>query len=285
MELTRRQLYDMVWQEPIAAVAARLNLSGNGVARLCDRLDVPRPPATYWTRTSAKRTARPPLPRAHGDAGENFEVNAGPRPRTRLDVDTRRDQLMDAAARIALDKGLAGLSARSVAQAAGISEAQVHNYFGGRNGLLVAMARREIAAISDRRGLLLSRGSSRRTRIVISTLSYLHEVAKHGPLLQRLLRDPEVRRALRDEWQVKASNSLQPIVKTLTEGGGLDSGAALASTAALTAISLRAGGIVAARRAPFAVVERLCIAMMMAGIESDARLIDARQASGVPPTR
>ena len=208
-----------------------------------------------------------------------------PSRRTRLHVDARRSQLMDAAARIAIRDGLPALTVKSVAQDVGISEAQVHNCFGGRHDLLVALARREVAAIAARRSVLLARGSSRQTRIVLSTLSYLQEAARHGPLLQRLLRDPAVRLALKDEWAAKTSQSFEPIVRGLTQSGGLDAQDALASTAALTNISLRAGGIVAARRAKFDVVERLCIAMMMAGIESDARAAGRSrpQASGPAP--
>ena len=45
-----------------------------------------------------------------------------------------------------------------------------------------------------------------------------------------------------------------------------------ASTAALTAVSLKAGGIVASRRAPFATVEAICLHIVMAGTESDERI-------------
>lgn len=199
---------------------------------------------------------------------------SGPRPdrtRTRLSPAARREQLMNAAASIALENGLADLSIRTVAQAAGISEAQVHNCFGGRTDLLIALTRREITAISARRGAVLARGSSRQTRMVISTLSYLHEAAEHGPLLQRLLRDPDVRSALSHEWESRRSNALDAIVSNLTIDDDADTQRAIASTAALTAVSLRAGGIVAARRAPLGMVERLCIAMLLAGIESNAR--------------
>jgi AcrR family transcriptional regulator len=195
------------------------------------------------------------------------------RTRTRLSPEARREQLMNAAAGIALESGLAGLSIKTVARAAGISEAQVHNCFGGRTDLLVALARREIAAISARRGALLSRGNSRLSRIVISTLNYLHEAAEHGPLLQRLLRDPDVRSALSPEWEARRSRALDSVVSNLTVDGDAGTQRATASTAALTAVSLRAGGIVAGRRAPFEMVERLCIAMMLAGIESNSRFM------------
>lgn len=284
MQLIRRELYEMMWREPLCTVAARLRISGSDLVKLCDRLDVPRPASGATADPIEQRQYRPPLPPAPVGVPEVVELGnyRRTRPRTRLNLATRRDQLIDAAAGIALESGLAGLTIKRVAHAVGISEAQVHNYFGGRHDLLVALARREIAAISEHRGLLLARGSSRRTRIVISTLSYLHEAAKHGPLLQRLLRDPDVRRALRDEWLARTSQAFDPILRNLTVGGGLDSQEALASTAALTAISLRAGGIVASRRAPFEIVERLCIAMTMAGIESDARLIGAIRQTGQP---
>jgi len=192
---------------------------------------------------------------------------------------------MDAAARIAREGGLADVSIRTVAQAAGISEAQVHNCFGGRSDLLIALARREIAATSARRGALLTRGNSRLTRIVISTLSYLHEAAEHGPLLQRLLRDPEVRSALSHEWEVRRSHALDSLVSSVTSDDGADPQWAIASTAALTAISMRAGGIVAARRAPFEMVERLCIAMTLTGIASNERMrASLRQTSGSKAT-
>src|SRR5690606_24200815 len=247
--------------------------------KLCDRLDVPRPPPTYWTSASDKRGAPVPLPPAPAGVDETLPLNAlrEGRQRTRLSIETRRDQLLDAAAQIALTSGLADLTIKAVARDVGISEAQVHNYFGGRHDLLVALARREIDAISANRSLLLARGASRRTRILISTLNYLHEAARHGLLLQRLLRDPDVRRELREGWETRSSNALEPVVRNLVDGGGLASQEALASSVALTAVTLRAGGIVAANRAPFEIVERLSIAMIMAGIDSDARLITSHQ--------
>ncbi|HAG38253.1 MAG TPA: TetR/AcrR family transcriptional regulator, partial [Erythrobacter sp.] len=48
------------------------------------------------------------------------------------------------------------------------------------------------------------------------------------------------------------------------------------STAALTAVSLKAGGIVASRRAPFATVEAICLHIVMAGTESDERIASGK---------
>ena len=48
MELTRAELFERIWSEPMGSVAARYGLTGNGLAKICDRLDIPRPPRSHW---------------------------------------------------------------------------------------------------------------------------------------------------------------------------------------------------------------------------------------------
>lgn len=63
--VTRGALYEEVWREPITAVAARYGVSGSFLARVCGRLNVPRPPRGYWARHAAgKATLRIALPAA-----------------------------------------------------------------------------------------------------------------------------------------------------------------------------------------------------------------------------
>lgn len=47
MNLTRQQLYDHVWAEPVTKVAKRLGLSDRGLGKLCARHDIPVPPRGY----------------------------------------------------------------------------------------------------------------------------------------------------------------------------------------------------------------------------------------------
>src|SRR5690606_15286321 len=177
-------------------------LTSNGLAKLCDRLAIPRPPRSYWMRQS-QGVARPALPPA--PEGVNNTVLIGGqrsttrRPRTRLSLADRQQQLMDMAATIALTSGIHDVTLKRVARECGISETQAHNCFGGRIDLLVALTRREIAAVESNRRQRVARGGDSMARIVISTVSYLHEAAERGPLLQLLLRNAEVRKSLRDE--------------------------------------------------------------------------------------
>jgi len=51
--VTREELYAMVWQKPMSRLAKELGISGNGLAKVCDRLDVPYPPRGYWAKKEA----------------------------------------------------------------------------------------------------------------------------------------------------------------------------------------------------------------------------------------
>ena len=104
---------------------------------------------------------------------------------------------------------------------------------------------------------------------MLSTIGYLHESAQRGPLLQMLLRTPEVRDALKPELAALRDAAREPILQRLVDQGRMDLQSARASTAALTAVALKAGGIVASRRAPFPMVEEICLGVVMAGAFSD----------------
>ncbi len=48
MTVAREHLYKEVWAEPMTAVAKRYEVSSNYLARICERLNIPRPPRGYW---------------------------------------------------------------------------------------------------------------------------------------------------------------------------------------------------------------------------------------------
>jgi len=58
--LTRQQLYELVWSEPVSKIAPRYNISGVGFAKLCRREDVPLPPRGYWAKLKFGKKVRKP---------------------------------------------------------------------------------------------------------------------------------------------------------------------------------------------------------------------------------
>ena len=61
--LTRADLYTRVWSRPVQKLSIELGISGPGLAKLCQRHNIPVPPRGYWAKKAAgKRVQQPPLP-------------------------------------------------------------------------------------------------------------------------------------------------------------------------------------------------------------------------------
>ena len=52
-QITRKELYAQVWSTPIRTLAANYGLSDVGLAKICKRLAIPRPPRGYWAKIQA----------------------------------------------------------------------------------------------------------------------------------------------------------------------------------------------------------------------------------------
>lgn len=51
--VTREELYDLVWAHPMSHLAKRFGISDQGLAKICKRLDVPRPKQGHWNKLAA----------------------------------------------------------------------------------------------------------------------------------------------------------------------------------------------------------------------------------------
>lgn len=61
--MTRQELYDLVWSEPVSKLAVRFDLSDKGLAKKCQRHDIPCPPPGYWAKLQNGHQVKPtPLP-------------------------------------------------------------------------------------------------------------------------------------------------------------------------------------------------------------------------------
>src|SRR5689334_12369142 len=60
--VNRQQLYELVWTTPMRTLAKEFGMSDVGLAKLCRRYDIPRPPPGYWAMLQAgKEVERPVL--------------------------------------------------------------------------------------------------------------------------------------------------------------------------------------------------------------------------------
>ncbi len=78
-ELTREELYELVWERPISRLAKSFGLSDVGLRKICVKHDIPTPPLGYWAKLShGKKVRRLPLPdKAEGKSRVIYIVGRG----------------------------------------------------------------------------------------------------------------------------------------------------------------------------------------------------------------
>ena len=53
-EITREELYKLIWSKSLVLAAEGLGISDVGLAKICRRLNVPRPYRGYWARLARR---------------------------------------------------------------------------------------------------------------------------------------------------------------------------------------------------------------------------------------
>ncbi len=82
VDISREELFALIWEKPTVEVARDLGISDVAVAKLCARLQVPKPPRGYWARVEAGQAPRrPPLRAFREEIEERRKALARPRPR------------------------------------------------------------------------------------------------------------------------------------------------------------------------------------------------------------
>jgi hypothetical protein len=72
----REELYDQVWSTPMRQLAKEFQLSDSGLAKICRKLNIPRPGRGYWMKKQAGRKVNPtPLPPAKPGAPTQHRVS------------------------------------------------------------------------------------------------------------------------------------------------------------------------------------------------------------------
>lgn len=62
VELSRADLYDLVWAYPLSEIAKFHGIASAQIAQVCDALDIARPEAGYWQKLAyGKPVEREPL--------------------------------------------------------------------------------------------------------------------------------------------------------------------------------------------------------------------------------
>ena len=76
MKLTRKELYDLVWSEPMTTVCKRFGLSDNGLRKHCKAMNIPTPPLGYWAKLQTQKEVEIiPLPSEYEGKRQYVDLN------------------------------------------------------------------------------------------------------------------------------------------------------------------------------------------------------------------
>lgn len=270
--LTRREIYDLVWSQPMSNAAIGLGMSANGLAKICDRLLIPYPTRGYWAKVYAGKdqpqTALPPAPDAvPAEATITRSRLPSRRPRSRMSRDERSRQILDEAMRIARSEGVHAVSLKRIARDIGISEAQIYNYYKSLVEVLVAIARTELTEMNKARLSAARNCTDPKMRYTLTTIAYLRQVSQRGEIVQELLALPDVRLALRTEHEERRRVNKDVLGTAFEEAYGVPGWASTFVGTLLTAMSLRGGRLLARGKADLETIERLVMPGIGAGID------------------
>jgi hypothetical protein len=76
-QISRHELYKKVWEVPMTKLSAQFKLSDVGLAKICKKYNIPRPPRGYWAKKAAgQRVKKIQLPNRSAD--ELIEIRPNP---------------------------------------------------------------------------------------------------------------------------------------------------------------------------------------------------------------
>ena len=70
------ELHRLVWETPMVRLGERFGISGNGLAKICRRLDIPYPPRGHWAKKAAgHKVMTVPLPAAQSNTPASVRIS------------------------------------------------------------------------------------------------------------------------------------------------------------------------------------------------------------------
>ncbi|MGJ8649506.1 MAG: hypothetical protein ACSHX4_04035 [Opitutaceae bacterium] len=77
-ELTREQLFELVWSKPATQLVSQLGISDVAITKACRRFNIPKPPRGYWNKRNAGHKIRKPrLTKAPEGVPEQIKFRIG----------------------------------------------------------------------------------------------------------------------------------------------------------------------------------------------------------------
>ncbi len=200
-------------------------------------------------------------------------------PRTRLAPAERKDQILDHTARLVANEGLTVVSMGRVAKEAGVSKALVYTYFSNPIDLLQSVIKRDMLRIQREQEHAATSAATFPDLVRNTTHVALKEAKGWGPLLQRLMSDPQLAKAV-DPVRARDHTNVRYLSKRISEAFDMPREQSQRVTQIALGLTMAAAEHLQNSDADTQEVEDLTVAMIKAAVKAGAAHEAAKSAKG-----
>lgn len=191
-------------------------------------------------------------------------------PRTRLDPEARKAQILDVAARMIDDEGLTEVSMDRVARMAGVSKALVYAYFSNQTTLLQELLVRDMRRIQKEQYAAATSTTTFPDMVRRTTSIALAEIEERGLFTQKLLAEPAVAAAVGQLRAVEHTANVNYLARRISEAFGVSAHDARVIVEIGLGITTAAGNYIRRTGASRAEIEDMTVAMIIGATRAAA---------------
>ena len=205
------------------------------------------------------------MPRTNdSDSNQNVAIPKG----KRLSPETRRSQILEAAARLVVEQGYLPLPVEQLARAAGASKALIYAYFPTQYALFNALLDREVQSLVLAGFDTASRVEDLDQAAVLCAMMYYEHVARSGPLLHILVTDLYMAGHIEPRLIEARDSLVQRLFKLARKSLPLDEQEIYAAIEMLAAIPQEAGRLVFHRELDPTTARQICNGLIASSLKA-----------------
>ncbi|WP_435416762.1 helix-turn-helix domain-containing protein [Parerythrobacter aurantius] len=182
--------------------------------------------------------------------------------RTRLDPEKRRAAILDQAAEMIANEGVAALSMERIAQEASVSKSLIYNYFSNLHDLLSVLLERELRRMRRMQADAAQSATTFEELVRALTHAYIRYIDERGLIIERLQSEPTVS-AIHDPTDYGRDAAVDYMTTIAARHFDLDYETARAVTDISFGLPAAAGAYLQNRRLAWQQIEDLTVTMIV----------------------
>ncbi|MEO9500470.1 MAG: TetR/AcrR family transcriptional regulator [Parasphingorhabdus sp.] len=183
----------------------------------------------------------------------------------RFDRKTRRSMILDSAAELIAEEGVAQLSLESIGQKANVSKTLMYRYFGSQIELLRELLDREYDSLRDQQAVAAENAETYEDLVRNVTRAYLSYIEERGLIIEKLQAYPNISNK-QDPTHYRREAAVSYLAKLVSDSFDIPMDMAIACTDISFGLPASAGDFLLRSKMDRQKIEDLTVAMMMGGM-------------------